>query len=538
MTAVINTDPDRPLTPAEAADELRQRRGARIRYADYLRYWIRVTHAPFLWNYHWDYLADIMQAVADRDSAVRFSIINIPPRFAKSTIISQQWHPWMIGRENNRRSSLLSIGTTAVLASRDSRRTLDTIRSQWYAHLFPGVEIGAKETEAEWETDKGAYRIAVGTGGQIIGRGADHLSLDDPLKAEDSNSELVREKVNEWLGETLASRLDDQQTGTVTVIMQRLHERDPTGYLLDQSKKVGARKYTNICLPNEAVGRTIVSFGNKVYRIREDKELLHEERIGKIETAALKIAMFNNYNGQYQQNPIKMQGGHLDPRRFVRLKGSALEIKSRLGLTPCFYLDFASTEKQTQKNDPDYNVVLVGARDQLGRLIVLDVWRKQTADYSNVSRTLITMWETWRPRWVKGEKGAQLNHFRVALAAEQKLMQRGYFIVVDLPARSQDKVERSLGYQGRLNAGVVCVPEEAPWLADFEAEHRSFPNGAHDDQIDPCSDLANDFDNLPVGEAPVVSPTEPAVLLSDDIKRRIEEERQRQLEPAIDDGGW
>lgn len=365
-----------------------------------------------------------------------------------------------------------------------------------------------------------------------------HNCLDDPLKAEDSNSELVREKVNEWLGETLASRLDDQQTGTVTVIMQRLHERDPTGYLLDQSKKVGARKYTNICLPNEAVGRTIVSFGNKVYRIREDKELLHEERIGKVETAALKIAMFNNYHGQYQQNPVKMQGGHLDPRRFTRLKGSALEIKSRLGLTPCFYLDFASTEKQTQKNDPDYNVILVGARDQLGRIIILDVWRKQTADYSNVSRTLITMWETWRPRWVKGEKGAQLNHFRISLAAEQKLMQRGYFMIVDLPARSQDKVERSLGYQGRLNAGVVCVPEEAPWLADFEAEHRSFPNGAHDDQIDPCSDLANDFDSLPVGETPVVSPTDPAVLLSDDVKRRIEEERQRQLEPAIDDGGW
>lgn len=38
------------------------------------------------------------------------------------------------------------------------------------------------------------------------------------------------------MGETLRSRLDDQLTGTITVIMQRLHERDATGYLLDQMK--------------------------------------------------------------------------------------------------------------------------------------------------------------------------------------------------------------------------------------------------------------------------------------------------------------
>lgn len=514
------------LTPQEAADLLLQRKGARLRYADYLKYWIKVTKAPFMWNWHIEYLADVMQAVADRDSAVRFSIINIPPRFMKSTIISQQWQAWMLGRDPSRRSSLFSIGTTGTLAARDSRRTLDTIENDWYKALFPAIQLGTKQTETEWEITKGGYRLACGTGGTVIGRGADHLTVDDPLKADEADSEIVREGVNEWLGETLRSRLDDQMTGTITVIMQRLHERDPTGYLLEQMKIPGADQYTHIVLPNEAVGKTIVHFKQKVYAEREDKELLHPARIGDKETAALKAAMRNNYEGQYQQNPVKMTGGHLDPRRLLRLQGSGLEIKSRLGLTAVAYLDFASTEAQLEKNDPDYSSILFGARDQLGRLIILDMWRKQSADYALLARTLINMHKLWRPRWVKGEKGGLLNVFQPVLQ-QQMILAGHYLTLVPLAARRIDKIERSMGFQGMLNAGMVAVPEHAPWVADLEREMRSFPRGAHDDLIDPCSDFANDYQDLPRGEAPAVDPTDPTKILDDQYKRAIERAVER-----------
>jgi predicted phage terminase large subunit-like protein len=347
----------------------------------------------------------------------------------------------------------------------------------------------------------------------------------------------VREKANEWLGETFRTRLDDQITGTITVIMQRLHERDATGYLLDQMKIPGADQYHHIKIPLIAPTKTVVSFKGVVYATRKEGSLLHPEYIDKRAVEAIKIAQRHNFEGQYQQNPIKMQGGHLDPRRILRLQGSGLEIKSRLGLTPVFYMDFAATDKQINKNDPDFSCIEVWARDQLGRMIILDGWRKQTADYGVIARTLINMHRLWRPRWVKGEKGAMLNLFQPVLLQQMKLM--GHFLTLTpLKARTVDKMERSMPYQGMLNSGIVAAPQEAPWFDPIEAEHRSFPNGAHDDTLDPAFDAAADYEGLPIGEAPAVDPTNPAVLLSDDIKRRIEENIARQQNPVDEGHDW
>jgi predicted phage terminase large subunit-like protein len=38
--------------------------------------------------------------------------------------------------------------------------------------------------------------------------------------------------------------------------------------------------------------------------------------------------------------------------------------------------------------------------------------------------------------------------------------------------------------QGRFEASRILLPNEAPWLADFENELLAFPNGRCDDQVD------------------------------------------------------
>lgn len=532
MSFLLN-DPDAKLTPEAAAQLVMMRRKARVRFEDFVLYWIIATKSPIKFGWHISYLCDIMQAVADREEEYRFLNINIPPRFLKSTLLSQLWQAWAIGREDTARSSLFSISSSMTLAGRDSRRTLDTLRSDWYKALFPKVQIGAKETEAEWETKGGAYRIACGREGTVTGRGAHHLLIDDLVSAQEGDSETVRESANEFLGKAMRSRLDDQRTGTITNIQQRLHERDATGILNDLAKIPGGDVYKTITLPNEAEHRTVVSMGTKVYTIREQGDLLHPEYLGRRETLAIKASQRRNYDGQYQQRPSKMEGGHLDPRRILRLQGSGIEIKSRLGLTPYFYLDFAGTEKKSQKDDPDFNVVHVLARDQMRRLIHLDIWRKQSADYGMMARTLLKMYELWRPRFVKGEKGMLINVFQPVL--RQQMVLTGTFLTLEpLPARTTDKISRSMGYQAELNAGMVCAPQDAPWFLDYEAECRGFPNGAHDDMLEGGWDAAND--TMQLGEVPAHSPTNPAVVLSDEIKRRIEESVERQRNPVDDNG--
>lgn len=536
MSFLLHDDPEAILTPETAAQLVLMRRKARVRFEDFMLYWIVATRAPIKWGWHMSYLCDVMQLVSEREEEFRFLNINIPPRFLKSTILSQLWQAHMIGVENTARSSVFSISSSAILACRDSRRTLDIVRSPWYRALFQGVEIGSKETEAEWDTTGGAYRIACGRSGTVTGRGAHHLLVDDLVSAEEGDSETIREEANEFLSRSLRSRLDDQKTGTITNIQQRLHERDATGILTDLAKIPGGDRYKTITLPNEAETRTVVTLGDKLYATREVGDLLHPDYLGRRETLALKASQRRNYDGQYQQRPSKMEGGHLDPRRILRLQGSGIEIKSRLGLTPIFYLDFAGTEKKSQKDDPDFNVIHVMARDQLRRLIHLDIWKKQTADYGMMARTLIHMYELWRPRFVKGEKGAMLNLFQPALMTQMRLM--GKFLTLEpLPARSDDKIARSMSYQAELNAGLVCAPQEAPWFLDFERTMRGFPNGAHDDELEGGWDAA--MDTMPMGEVPIQHPTDPAIILSDEVKRRINEERERQLNPVdTDEAGW
>ena len=59
--------------------------------------------------------------------------------------------------------------------------------------------------------------------------------------------------------------------------------------------------------------------------------------------------------------------------------------------------------------------------------------------------------------------------------------------------RDTDKVTRALDVAPQVQAGNVCIPEDAPWLSEFLAEHSAFPNAAHDDIVDPCIDAISDM---------------------------------------------
>jgi predicted phage terminase large subunit-like protein len=50
-----------------------------------------------------------------------------------------------------------------------------------------------------------------------------------------------------------------------------------------------------------------------------------------------------------------------------------------------------------------------------------------------------------------------------------------------------DKVSRMAVASAKFEAGQVLLPEQAPWLADLEAELFVFPGSRHDDQCDSIS---------------------------------------------------
>ena len=130
----------------------------------------------------------------------------------------------------------------------------------------------AKDTETECVTTKGGGRFAVPVGGSFTGRGADVIIIDDPMKADDAQSEKARRAVNEWYGTTLLSRLDDKGSGAIILVMQRLHEDDLAGKLLRDGG------WCHLNLPAIAQEDEEIAIGRGVVHPRRKGEALHPER--------------------------------------------------------------------------------------------------------------------------------------------------------------------------------------------------------------------------------------------------------------------
>lgn len=149
--------------------------------------------------------------------------------------------------------------------------------------------------------------MATSVDGVLTGRGADLIIIDNPLKPNEALSDTTRQGVNGWFDGTLYSRLNDKSRGAIVLIMQRLHEDDLTGHLLDRGgwnhlslSAIAERDETytiSSALGKRKVGRRV---GEALHPAREDLITLEDLRqtIGKFHFAS-----------QYQQTPVPREGG-------------------------------------------------------------------------------------------------------------------------------------------------------------------------------------------------------------------------------------
>ena len=181
----------------------------------------------YLHNWHIDAALHALMQI--HQGKKRRLIITQPPRSLKSICTSVAFVAWSIGHDPSKRFACTSY--SHELAASFARQFRTVVTSDWYRALFPAVRL-SKDTETECVTTKGGGQFAVPVGGSFTGRGADVIIIDDPMKADDAQSEKARRAVNDWYATTLMSRLDDKQSGAIILVMQRLHEDDLAGRLL------------------------------------------------------------------------------------------------------------------------------------------------------------------------------------------------------------------------------------------------------------------------------------------------------------------
>jgi len=256
----------------------------------------------YLHNSHIGLIAEHLEAVNQGD--IKRLIINIPPRYMKSLCVSVMWPVWTWIQNPELRWIFASYSQSLATKHSIDRRQL--IQSQWFQNrwskLFKLTEDQNQKTE--FMNNRRGHMISTSVGGTATGKGGDIIVVDDPHNPLEASSDLLRKKAIDFFDQTLTTRLDNKKNGSIVVVMQRLHEEDLTGHLLEQGD------WTHLCIPSIAESKTIYSFPvSKKEKIYVDNEALFPNRENIADLEKQKRALGSiAFAAQYQQRPTPAEG--------------------------------------------------------------------------------------------------------------------------------------------------------------------------------------------------------------------------------------
>jgi len=478
-----------PAVMLDLLKDERERRNAAASLYEFVRQSWHVVEpgVPFIGGWHIEQICEHLEACSGGD--LRKLLINIPPRHSKSTIVSVMWPMWEWLTDPAQK--FLCASYSGNLSIRDNLKARRLIQSPWYqdrwGHMFRLA--GDQNAKQRYENDKTGYRLATSVGGTATGEGGSRLLLDDPHSAQEAQSDAIRESALEWFDVVWSTRLNDPKADVMVTIMQRLHERDISGHIIDD---IGG--WEHLMIPAEWDGvRRKTSVGP--YDPRQKKgELICPDRFGEDEIADLK-KLLGAYGsaGQLQQEPTPSEGGILKTQYFELWPHNT-------GLPPFEYIlqsyDCAFTEKST--GDPTACTVwAIFTHDGARHVMLIDAWDEHLA-YPDLRAKAIKQWGTEYGGMSKDSPFSRKKRpdriLVEAKASGQSLLQD--LRLAKVPAipynpGNADKVSRAHQAAPTLELGLVWIPESkktpghaVSWAQPFIKELSKFPVGAHDDYVD------------------------------------------------------
>lgn len=447
----------------------------------------------FMDNWHINIICDALMDMIEGDN--NRLIINIAPRYMKSIICSVALPAFILG--HNPKASIICVSYSDELSSKFALDTKRVIESSWYRDLFPGTRI-AKDKKAinDFSTTRGGSRLATSVQGTLTGRGADYIIIDDPIKPADAFSDKVREKTNEWYGHTLYSRLNNKNTGKIVVIMQRIHEQDFTGYLLDSKQNFKLLRIPAIAEEDE-IWEVKDRLKNKSYKIlRKKGEPLHKERESLNALLEIKNSIGEfPFAGQYQQHPMPIEGG-LIKKEWLHYYSDQDSIKFNQ-----IVMSWDTANKAGENNA--YSVCLTFAVDKKKNYWLLDCYR-QKLDFPDLIKVVSKKYFDTKHKNQCAVKVMIEDHASGTQLIQTLKADYNIFAIGIKP--EHDKETRVKSISNLLENGTCKFPDNnPPWWMDFEIELLRFPNSTHKDQCDALSQALLYRDDLKKGNAPYIS---------------------------------
>lgn len=324
----------------------------------------------------------------------------------------------------------------------------------------PGTAPPARQVDARG-------RVSIGTQ-NVTGRGGDAIIIDDPIKPMDAVSEAERQRVNEWFDSTVLSRLDDPASGAIAVVMQRVHEDDLSGHLLERGG------WYHLCLPAITTEDADIPLdARRVWRRRRG-DLLEPGRLAAehLEEARRHLGS-HLFEAQYQQDPMPA-GGTLIRAEWLRPvpDGEGRD-------NDCFEQVVQSWDVASKvggKNDWSVCTTWGVRRRQYVLLHVL----RERLEFPDLLHRAAEIAQRFSAHRILVEDASSGSALAQALRALVTCPVIAIKPKLDKPAR----VQRASAV---FEAGRVLLPADATWLPEYRRELLAFPGSRHDDQVDSTS---------------------------------------------------
>lgn len=428
-------------------------------------------------------------------------IVNIPPGFAKSRIISVLAVAWMWARWPE--WTVIALSVNPRVAMRDADFCRDLCKSPWYRNTFrPEWDFSeTQDAKSLYRNTAGGWRLSLGYFAEMVGDRAHAMILDDPNNPQDVHSETTRTSVNQRFDDVLFNRVNDLRVSVRIGVQQRTHVSDWTGHVLRNRKE----HWEHLKLAMEATeknrctcstcrnGHTSLGWVDP----RKPGELIFELRFPPDVLATYRAQSYT-WAGQYQQDPVQLQGNLFRETwwKFWRFDSEPAvpELKDRTIVIP------DSTKWETWAQDSLVSADMTFKKTKNGSRVSIGVWLKH-----GQHRILVDL------RWDRMGMVESKNALRELCEAypwvTQKVVEEkanGAAIMDSLTAGATDegkeaisgligeqvegsKEARAWAVSPLVEAGNVVLPLHATWRADAIAECSAFPDGDTDDFVDQMS---------------------------------------------------
>lgn len=432
---------------------------------------------PLKWGWAMDAICDHLQAVSE--GKFNRLLINIPPAMSKSILTGVMWCAWDWTRNPWRR--FLSASHSIGLSTRDSMKCRRIIESEWYQARWPIKLQDDQNAKQKFENEKTGFRQAAPFT-SLTGERGDILNIDDPISVFDGNSDAVLTECELVFRETVPTRLNNERS-SIVVTMQRVNERDVSGIILKDMPD-----YVHLCLPMrfEPDRRCVTPIFADPRTI--DGELLFPERFAEAQVASLERSMGSYATaGQLQQRPTPRGGGIFKDTWW------------QYAPTPDafrFTVIYADTAQKTDTHN-DFSVFQLWGFGYDGRAYLIDQIRDKWESPQLLTQAR-AFWNKHKARRQSPPRCMKIEDKSSGTGLIQQLKQgdkvAGHPVIpVRAIERNRDKVSRAYDVTPQIEAGRVVLPPDAPWLSDYLKEFATFPNGSHDDMIDPTMDAIADM---------------------------------------------